>query len=117
MEAPVHVRGPTTHDLKCVPPFFDDVLEGRKTFEIRKNDRDYRVGDTLILNEYQPAVLAYLGRKVTRRIIYVADLSLVGISGFVGLGIDVVCHHVPQPGGPSVICGKCRRSSNDWEGA
>ena len=40
------------HELKILPNYFDDVMSGRKTFEVRKNDRDFRVGDLLALNEY-----------------------------------------------------------------
>ncbi len=40
------------HALKEHPQHFEDVLEGRKLFEVRKNDRDFRVGDLLALNEY-----------------------------------------------------------------
>lgn len=41
-----------THELKILPQYFQAVWEGNKTFELRKNDRDYRVGDTLVLREY-----------------------------------------------------------------
>lgn len=43
------------HDLKCHPHFFAAIVEGKKTFEIRRNDRDYRVGDTLRLREFDPS--------------------------------------------------------------
>ena len=50
------------HELKIWPRFFDDVLSGRKRFEVRKEDRVYRVGDLLALNEFDPAV-GYTGRS------------------------------------------------------
>ena len=34
-----------THELKIKKEYADFVLNGIKTFEIRKNDRDYQVGD------------------------------------------------------------------------
>ena len=37
------------HHLKCEALYFDAIAEGRKTFEIRLNDRDYAVDDELIL--------------------------------------------------------------------
>ena len=37
------------HELKLDTEFFDDVKSGKKNFEIRKNDRNFEVGDTLFL--------------------------------------------------------------------
>lgn len=37
------------HELKCEEPHFTDVAEGRKLFEVRFDDRDYRTGDVLEL--------------------------------------------------------------------
>ena len=39
----------TRHTLKLHEKYFDAVKNGIKTFEIRKADRDYKVGDTLHL--------------------------------------------------------------------
>ena len=39
------------HDLKIAPEYFDAVDSGEKTFEIRLNDRDFKVGDTVVLRE------------------------------------------------------------------
>ena len=36
-----------THNLKLRMDFCDDVLRGKKTFEIRYNDRGYQVGDLI----------------------------------------------------------------------
>ena len=40
------------HSLKTEPKYFEAVASGKKTFELRKNDRDFRVGDYLALNEW-----------------------------------------------------------------
>lgn len=37
------------HDLKCEAEYFDAIKEGRKLFECRYNDRQYKTGDTLRL--------------------------------------------------------------------
>jgi hypothetical protein len=58
------------HDLKCWPAYFSAVLDGRKTFELRKNDRGYREGDVLLLREYDPDHL-YTGRELRRVVTYV----------------------------------------------
>jgi len=44
-----------THVLKCWPQYFEAVADGTKTFELRKDDRKYRVGDILHLREWAPA--------------------------------------------------------------
>ncbi|AZG12213.1 DUF3850 domain-containing protein [Cupriavidus sp. SW-Y-13] len=44
-------RGPIQHSLKCDSEVFNAVADGRKTHEIRFDDRDYRLGDVLLLKE------------------------------------------------------------------
>lgn len=41
------------HRLKILPQYFEEVWDGKKTFELRKDDRNYAVGDTLALCEYK----------------------------------------------------------------
>lgn len=41
-----------THELKTVNPYFQEVWEGNKRFELRLNDRDFNVNDVLLLKEY-----------------------------------------------------------------
>lgn len=38
------------HELKLDTKYFDDVKSGKKNFEIRENDRDFKVGDILNLH-------------------------------------------------------------------
>lgn len=41
-----------THAVKCLPEYFAAAESGLKSFEVRKNDRSYKVGDYLALNEF-----------------------------------------------------------------
>ncbi len=61
------------HDLKCWVGFFQDVLDKRKGFEIRNNDRNYKVGDTLLLREWSPDEKVYTGRSCRRVVTYITS--------------------------------------------
>jgi hypothetical protein len=43
-----------THRLKTWPEYYAAIQEGRKPFELRFNDRQFAVGDKLILEEFVP---------------------------------------------------------------
>jgi len=45
---------PKIHVLKEWPEYFAEVVQGRKHYEIRLNDRGFEVGDLLLLREYRP---------------------------------------------------------------
>lgn len=61
------------HDLKIAPAYFDAVADGSKPFEVRFNDRNYKVGDTLLLREYVEEQGHYTGRTLDRLVTYVLD--------------------------------------------
>ncbi|UOE78430.1 DUF3850 domain-containing protein (plasmid) [Parageobacillus thermoglucosidasius] len=63
------------HRLKTWPEYFEAVLSGKKTFEIRKNDRDFRVNDLLLLQEYNPKTEEYTGREVLVEVTYITDFG------------------------------------------
>lgn len=63
------IRPCNTHELKILPEYFVEVVRGTKKFEIRRKDRDFRVGDRLILKEYNRG--KYTGREVQRYITYI----------------------------------------------
>ena len=50
------------HELKCWLIYFPPVVCGDKKFECRLNDRDYKVGDFLLLKEWDPETKEYTGR-------------------------------------------------------
>ncbi len=61
------------HKLKTQAVFFEKVWDGKKNFEIRKNDRNYQVGDTVRLKEYNKNTDKYSGRIVKAEILYITD--------------------------------------------
>lgn len=61
------------HNLRTWPRYFNEVVSGKKTFEMRSNDRDFREGDTVTLQEYDPVLEAHTGRELSFRIGYVLN--------------------------------------------
>lgn len=60
-----------THNLKILPPYFEALASGKKTFELRYNDSGFKEGDTLILNEYDSALEQYTGRNIWFKVGYI----------------------------------------------
>lgn len=78
-----------THIKKLIQPFFDDVWDGKKMFELRKNDCDYKVDDFIILEEYDSAKDIYSGKNMRVLIKYILQ-DFEGLeNGYCILGIEV----------------------------
>ena len=86
-----------THELKTDPEPFMDVWQYVKKFEIRKNDRDFQVGDTLILRQTNHSAadmesknlpLQYTGRKFVCTVAYILREGYGLQEGYVILGFD-----------------------------
>lgn len=73
------------HHLKTWPDYFAAVRRGSKTFEVRTNDRDFQVGDLLVLQEYDPQHGVFSGEEECRVITYITDWGQT--AGQVVLGI------------------------------
>lgn len=82
------------HKLKTDPLVFEEVVQGRKTHEVRYNDRNFQVGDTLLLEKtkyssqemLEGAPLEYTGATFTCAVTHV--LSGYGLQeGWVVLSI------------------------------
>lgn len=104
---------PKTHHLKTLPAYFDAVCRGDKTFEIRKNDRDFQTGDTLVLEEFkgdpphaprtpgQPPLtreeLGYTGEDATCVVSYTLHGPAFGLElGYVIMGL-VLTDYLEEP--------------------
>lgn len=80
----------TTHELKSWPAEFTAVLHGKKTFEIRKDDRKprFEIGDKLVLREFLPGGPRYTGRTIVAFIGYVERSECLPV-GWCGLGFNL----------------------------
>lgn len=75
-----------THVLKVVSPYFEEVVKGNKTFEVRLFDRDYQRGDFLHLRHYD-AETGQFGGEVIRKITYLLTDTPYVKEGYVILGM------------------------------
>ena len=84
-----------THKLKCIDPFYSQVVDGVKRFELRKDDRGFEVGDNLELRLYDPTT-----SKENKKGYIVAEISYIlrdapeyGLTpGYCILSLDSICH-------------------------
>jgi hypothetical protein len=58
-------------EKKTWPEFFQAILDGRKTFELRLADFDCKPGDVLVLREWDPKTKTYTGRTIEKAVAYV----------------------------------------------
>ncbi|OCG56334.1 hypothetical protein A9G36_03110 [Gilliamella sp. Choc6-1] len=73
------------HNLKIQTEHFEAILAGRKTAELRINDRNYSVGDALCLHEFANG--NYTCRKITRYISHVLEDETYLQKGYVMLSL------------------------------
>lgn len=66
------------HKLKTETEYYQAIEKGLKKFELRKNDRDYKVGDYIYLEETVNGT--YTGRKLPpMEIKYILDGGKFGL--------------------------------------
>lgn len=75
------------HNLKIKPQYFKDVVSGIKTFEVRKNDRNFKVGDLMVLEAYDNE--KFTGGFVNTEITYILDDPKYCKKGYVILGFKL----------------------------
>lgn len=78
------------HELKILPSYYSDVVSGNKRFEVRKNDRNYQVGDILELRAFMPGH-GYTGHRRRFLVTYILHGGQFGIeSGYVVMSIFLI---------------------------
>lgn len=75
------------HELKTLPEYFQAVWDGSKTFEVRKNDRDFQVGDMLVLLEWDPIKDEWTGSGVCKRVTYILNAPDFVKEGYIVMGL------------------------------
>lgn len=86
------------HELKTQPQYFNAVVSGEKSFEVRKFDRPFHKGDLLALNEFNAETKCYTGNSCLVYIDYILTDTEYVKSGYAILGIkpcSVQRHKMP----------------------
>ncbi|MFH6786298.1 DUF3850 domain-containing protein [Methylobacterium sp. MA0201] len=91
------VRQSRVHEVKSWPHLFEATLNGTKKHDMRRaSDRDYNVGDFLLLKEFDPKKGTYTGRQLRAKITYITSaefpcaLSAQGLSeGYCILSLEL----------------------------
>lgn len=79
------------HSIKIHTEPFEAVVSRVKTFEYRLNDRNYKTGDTIRLNEYLPQERKCTGKYIDVRVIYTLLGGSFGVpEGYVIMSIRVI---------------------------
>ena len=71
MNGNVTARPDRVHELKTWRIFFDDLASGMMTFNIRREDRDFGIGDIALFREWLPTEDRFSGRETRKLITYV----------------------------------------------
>ena len=62
------------YEVKSWPWLFEPMVAGQKTHDMRdKRDRPYKVGDRMLLREFDPRTGRYTGREAVAYITYITD--------------------------------------------
>lgn len=72
----------TKIEKKAWPEYFQQILEGKKAFELRLNDFEINEGDTLVLREWDPATKDYTGRTLEKLVVGVQKLKVDDLTRF-----------------------------------
>lgn len=76
------------HELKIAPNYFEKVVSKEKSFEVRYNDRDFKVGDILKLMEYVDG--SYTSQSIYVKVTYILR-EFEGLQpNFVVLSIELI---------------------------
>ncbi len=75
------------HALKTEKWYYSEIVTGAKTFEVRKADRPFQVGDDICLQEWDAEAKIYTGKEWFGKITYILDNERFCKKAFVIFGI------------------------------
>jgi hypothetical protein len=64
------------HEIKSWLHFYAAIKAGKKLHDLRKDDRNYQVGDIVVLQEYDNVHGFYTGEEIEAEITYITNRSV-----------------------------------------
>ena len=103
------------HELKTHPEYFESIWNREKLFEVRKDDRNYQVGDNLKLREYDPFSSNFSTREIYANIAYKLEGGQFGIEeGFCVLSLQYLNNYLLQVSNlkesDEIFCNSCHQT-------
>lgn len=94
------------HELKILPEYYKAIMHMGKSFELRKDDRGFEVGDRLRLRKYDTSLnssgepYGYTGEVIVATITYILrDVPQYGLrDGYAILGLGRIREEYRRPG-------------------
>ncbi|EKD58284.1 MAG: hypothetical protein ACD_56C00159G0013 [uncultured bacterium] len=62
-------------EKKTWPEYFQLILDGKKTYDLRMADFECREGDVLVLREWNPETKEYTGRILEKEVTFVGKIN------------------------------------------
>jgi hypothetical protein len=64
------------HEVKSWLHFYEAIKAGKKMHDLRKDDRNYKVGDIVVLKEYDNICGFYTGEQIEAEITYITNRTV-----------------------------------------
>jgi len=82
----------TIHYLKTAPEYFEKCWLQEKKFEVRKNDRNFKLGDYVCLKEYDSQKNLFTGRRLMTVITYILQKFIALDPSYVAFSFRITQH-------------------------
>lgn len=84
------------HKKKTRPEYFQKILAGKKTYELRLADWECKEGDILVLQEWDPKTKQYTGRELEKKVTHVGktkDMQFFSEDDVAKYGYQIISFH------------------------
>ena len=94
-----------THELKTHRQYFNEIWDRKKLFEVRFDDRNYQIGDTVRLLDYDPDTNTFSDKTIRADISYKLEGGHFGVEkGYCVLSLSQISNwRIDEFGQPNFV--------------